>query len=389
MKKSFAGGAVPTTLAVSIDEVNLSLTGTNFQGWPDGTSGPFNVTLGRDTASEEKCLATSISGTTLTLSQRGYDGTLARAHSASTTIEHGWFGIDATEANTHVNSVDGVHGLGVTDGTVVGTTSDDTLTNKKMSGLANQFTDIQPSSIPLTTAEIAGLHNEDVNLQGQINTNKQAQIDGDAAVTAAFTADDAAHVAATDPHAQYLTQTEADARYDALNAASTGDAAHVAASDPHAQYLTQPEGDARYALKTDPLPAPQTVAQNVTQVVTSTTFAALPAPVKVTITFAHDCWVRVSYAAWLAIVDTATGAELRAGCRFDALNPPQVAWGEVLEIANTATQLSSGQQQRYGSVLKKVLAGTRSFEVVAYRTAATNTANVNYAFIEVLPIAWG
>jgi len=66
-----------------------------------------------------------------------------------------------------------------------------------------------------------------------------------------------------------------------------------------------------------------------------------------------------------------------------------VAWGEVLEIANTTTQLSSGQQQRYGSVLKKVLAGTRSFEVVAYRTAATNTANVNYAFIEVLPIAWG
>ena len=238
MQKAFAGGAVPTTLEISIDEVTLVLIGQNFQNWPDGLQGPFNVTLGRDTASEEKCLAESLTGTTLTLSQRGYDGTIARPHSASTTIEHGWFGVDASDSNTHVNAVGSVHGLSLTDGNVVGTDSDDTLVNKRMSGLANTFTDIQPSSIPTTTAEIAGLHNEDTNLQGQINTETGNRVLGDANVTTAFQAADTAHVNAADPHTQYLTQSAADARYDALNAASAGDSAHVALADPHTQYLT-------------------------------------------------------------------------------------------------------------------------------------------------------
>ena len=248
MQKTFAGGAVPTTLEISIDEVTLVLIGQNFQNWPDGLQGPFNVTLGRDTASEEKCLAESLTGTTLTLSQRGYDGTIARPHSASTTIEHGWFGVDASDSNTHVNAVGSIHGLSLADGNVVGTDSDDTLVNKRMSGLANTFTDIQPSSIPTTTAEIAGLHNEDTNLQGQINTETGNRVLGDANVTTAFQAADTAHVNAADPHTQYLTAAEGDAlfltpaegnaAYDALGAGTAAVVAHVALADPHTQYLT-------------------------------------------------------------------------------------------------------------------------------------------------------
>jgi hypothetical protein len=45
-----------------------------------------------------------------------------------------------------------------------------------------------------------------------------------------------------------LTQILADARYDVLGAATTGDASHVANVDPHPQYLTTAEGDARYAI---------------------------------------------------------------------------------------------------------------------------------------------
>lgn len=56
----------------------------------------------------------------------------------------------------------------------------------------------------------------------------------------------AAHIAATDPHPQYLTQSEGGALYDALGAAASAVSAHVAASDPHTQYLTQTRGDARY-----------------------------------------------------------------------------------------------------------------------------------------------
>ncbi len=59
-----------------------------------------------------------------------------------------------------------------------------------------------------------------------------------------------AHAGATDPHPQYLTEPEGDARYDAAGAASyaagAAVSAHEAAGNPHPQYLTQDEGDARY-----------------------------------------------------------------------------------------------------------------------------------------------
>jgi hypothetical protein len=82
----------------------------------------------------------------------------------------------------------------------------------------------------------------------------------DAEVTAVMDA----HLAATDPHGQYLLQNEGDARYRLTSTLLTDadiptgiarDAevtavmdAHLAATDPHGQYLLQNEGDARYRL---------------------------------------------------------------------------------------------------------------------------------------------
>ena len=64
------------------------------------------------------------------------------------------------------------------------------------------------------------------------------------------------HEAAADPHPQYLTETEADAKYALIGSGGTGGdpagtaaallAAHEVAADPHPQYLTQSEGDALY-----------------------------------------------------------------------------------------------------------------------------------------------
>lgn len=54
-----------------------------------------------------------------------------------------------------------------------------------------------------------------------------AQAAADAAVLAAAVAADAAHVAASDPHAQYLTAARGDARYDAAGAAASAQAAAV------------------------------------------------------------------------------------------------------------------------------------------------------------------
>ena len=69
----------------------------------------------------------------------------------------------------------------------------------------------------------------------------------------------AQHEVAADPHPQYLTETEADAKYATIGSGGTGGdpagtaasllAAHEAAADPHPQYLTQSEGDTQYAPK--------------------------------------------------------------------------------------------------------------------------------------------
>jgi hypothetical protein len=85
-----------------------------------------------------------------------------------------------------------------------------------------------------------------------------AAIARDSEVTAAVNA----HLAATDPHPQYLQQSEGDARYRQTTVAlSDADIpttiardsevtaavnAHLAATDPHTQYATQARGDARY-----------------------------------------------------------------------------------------------------------------------------------------------
>lgn len=58
--------------------------------------------------------------------------------------------------------------------------------------------------------------------------------------------DGAAWVAEGGDTADFLTQADADAAFDAIGAAAAAVSAHAAADDPHSQYLTQTEGDARY-----------------------------------------------------------------------------------------------------------------------------------------------
>ncbi len=50
-----------------------------------------------------------------------------------------------------------------------------------------------------------------------------------------------------DDHTQYLTNARGDARYDATGTASSGMSAHLAAPDPHPQYLLPAEAASTYA----------------------------------------------------------------------------------------------------------------------------------------------
>jgi len=87
-REEYAGGAVTTTLASGIGTSDTSFTIADATGWPTGATGKFVVTLGRNTATQEKVLCTTRSGTTVTGVTRGHDGTSAQSHSAGAVAEH-------------------------------------------------------------------------------------------------------------------------------------------------------------------------------------------------------------------------------------------------------------------------------------------------------------
>lgn len=80
---------------------------------------------------------------------------------------------------------------------------------------------------------------------GAITGTLGAQLDLQAAQDAQDAAL-AAHIAAANPHAVYLTEAEADAFYDQLGDALAAVAAHEGLADPHPQYLTAAEANAAY-----------------------------------------------------------------------------------------------------------------------------------------------
>lgn len=106
-RRSFSGVAPDTSLSSGVDNVSLTLAIADGTGWPDGTGGRFIVILEPDTSNEEKCLGQSRSGNTVTLAQRGLEGTAAPHTGTTTVVRHGFAAIDADEANHAVNSTIG------------------------------------------------------------------------------------------------------------------------------------------------------------------------------------------------------------------------------------------------------------------------------------------
>jgi hypothetical protein len=119
------------------------------------TGQTFTVVIDPDTSLEEIVDITAISSNNLTVT-RSADGTTAQSHSAGAVIRHMVIGRDLRESNTHIEASayynDGLashalHGLGSSDGSVVGTAATQTLTGKTMDGASNTFTNIGVSSL--------------------------------------------------------------------------------------------------------------------------------------------------------------------------------------------------------------------------------------------------
>lgn len=157
MRRQYSGGAKPTTLTLGLggSTADLTISGTDFSNYPDGSVGPFYIVIDRNTVSEEKILCSSRSGNTIYVynsgltNGRGSDGTTIASHNLGASVEHVFTATDADEANSHVNNTTSAHGLTIAD--VVTVSNAKTLTNKTISSSNNTLTVSQASVTNLTT----------------------------------------------------------------------------------------------------------------------------------------------------------------------------------------------------------------------------------------------
>lgn len=99
IRKSYGGAVSATTLNGAISGAATSIVVTNGTTYPDGSAGKFVIAIDRGLATEEKVLITSRAGNTLTVSNRGYDGTAAQAHADLAVVEHVLDAVTVDEAN--------------------------------------------------------------------------------------------------------------------------------------------------------------------------------------------------------------------------------------------------------------------------------------------------
>lgn len=123
--RNYSSTAAETTLSVGVNSSATTLTVSATTGFP---AVPFVLAIDAGAAAQELALVTNVAGTTLTVT-RGFDSTVASAHSTGAVVAHSHAAVDFREANAHVNATSGVHGA---TGPVVGTTDVQTLTNKTL-----------------------------------------------------------------------------------------------------------------------------------------------------------------------------------------------------------------------------------------------------------------
>jgi hypothetical protein len=85
--KDFAGGAAATSLSSAINAAATSFAVADGSSYPTGPT-PFVIVVDRGLATEEKMLVGSRSTNTLTITERGYDGSTAQSHASGAVVEH-------------------------------------------------------------------------------------------------------------------------------------------------------------------------------------------------------------------------------------------------------------------------------------------------------------
>jgi len=101
--KDYKGSSIETTLSNAYSIANSSLTVSSGSTFPDGSSGPFVVVISRGLADEEKMLIGSRTSNTLTILEKGYDGTTSQNHVNGSSVNHCLDAYTLVQANRYVN----------------------------------------------------------------------------------------------------------------------------------------------------------------------------------------------------------------------------------------------------------------------------------------------
>jgi hypothetical protein len=168
--RKYTSRSQQTTLSSSITSGAITMivvSGTTILGGSTvSASQTFTVVIDPDTALEEIVDVTAVSSNTFTIT-RGIDGATAQDHSAGAVVRHMIIGRDLRESNLHIEATaaynDGtgthsLHGLGSSDGDIVGTAKTQTLSGKTLT-----------SPIITGTGAIAGTFTG--NLTGNVTGN--------------------------------------------------------------------------------------------------------------------------------------------------------------------------------------------------------------------------
>jgi hypothetical protein len=87
-RREISGAVIAQALTANISNSSTSFDVADGSSFPTGSLNKFVVVIGRATGDEEKILVSSRSTNTLTVAQRGYDGTIAVAHAAGSIVDH-------------------------------------------------------------------------------------------------------------------------------------------------------------------------------------------------------------------------------------------------------------------------------------------------------------
>ena len=87
LRREFSGAVLRTSLSANISNSASSITVADGSTYPSGNN-PFVIVINRGISSEEKILISSRASNTLTVEERGYDGTTASAHGSGSFVDH-------------------------------------------------------------------------------------------------------------------------------------------------------------------------------------------------------------------------------------------------------------------------------------------------------------